>query len=212
MTSLSPSASESRYPNLSLMHRDKIRQTSVDCMKLIGKLDKSIDKLSRLLDKKLAGIQNVTDLTTCSDEIEKIQVLKRSIEILTSKKLDLAIKSYDFIDLNVKGIDTEMNVLEKAIVDAGQAVPIYKAGKSSCLKESDDVLSEAVHDKRELGTTSNEPVYCICKQVAFGDMIACDNEDCAVEWFHYACVNLSRKPKNSWICPLCSNKKRKMNF
>lgn len=25
-------------------------------------------------------------------------------------------------------------------------------------------------------------------------MIACDNEECSVEWFHYACVNLTKKP------------------
>jgi hypothetical protein len=30
-----------------------------------------------------------------------------------------------------------------------------------------------------------EPTYCICSQVSFGEMIACDNEDCSIEWFHY---------------------------
>lgn len=27
----------------------------------------------------------------------------------------------------------------------------------------------------------NEPTYCICSQVSFGEMIACDNEDWYVE-------------------------------
>ncbi|KAK5649700.1 hypothetical protein RI129_000729 [Pyrocoelia pectoralis] len=34
----------------------------------------------------------------------------------------------------------------------------------------------------------NEPRYCICNQVSYGDMVACDNEDCPSEWFHYPCV------------------------
>ena len=53
----------------------------------------------------------------------------------------------------------------------------------------------------------NEPVYCVCRQIAHGDMIACDNEDCAIEWFHYQCVNLNplKKTKNNWLCPSCKS-------
>lgn len=28
----------------------------------------------------------------------------------------------------------------------------------------------------------NEPRYCYCNQVSFGDMVACDNDDCPLEW------------------------------
>ncbi|KAL2923199.1 PHD finger protein ING2, partial [Bienertia sinuspersici] len=42
----------------------------------------------------------------------------------------------------------------------------------------------------------DEPIYCVCHQVSFGDMIACDNEDCqGGEWFHYVCVGLSPETK-----------------
>ena len=36
----------------------------------------------------------------------------------------------------------------------------------------------------------NEPLYCVCRQVAYGGMVACDNDDCPTEWFHFACVGL----------------------
>lgn len=52
----------------------------------------------------------------------------------------------------------------------------------------------------------NEPTYCICGQVSFGDMIACDNENCeGGEWFHYQCVGLSSESrfKGKWYCPSC---------
>ncbi|KAL7116909.1 hypothetical protein ACP275_03G035900 [Erythranthe tilingii] len=52
----------------------------------------------------------------------------------------------------------------------------------------------------------NEPIYCVCHQVSFGDMIACDNENCqGGEWFHYACVGLSQETglKGRWFCPTC---------
>lgn len=49
-----------------------------------------------------------------------------------------------------------------------------------------------------------EPVYCICQQVSFGEMIACDNADkCPYEWFHLECVGLSEAPSDRWFCPIC---------
>lgn len=50
----------------------------------------------------------------------------------------------------------------------------------------------------------NEPRYCMCNQVSYGDMVACDNEDCPYEWFHYPCVGISAPPKGKWYCPTCT--------
>ncbi len=49
----------------------------------------------------------------------------------------------------------------------------------------------------------NEPIYCLCSQVSYGEMICCDNELCRIEWFHFPCVDLVYKPKGKWFCPLC---------
>ncbi|KAI3826354.1 hypothetical protein L1987_00401 [Smallanthus sonchifolius] len=52
----------------------------------------------------------------------------------------------------------------------------------------------------------NEPTYCVCHQVSYGDMIACDNENCqGGEWFHYSCVGLTPETrfKGKWFCPTC---------
>merc|ERR1719264_1746708 len=43
----------------------------------------------------------------------------------------------------------------------------------------------------------NEPRYCICNQVSYGDMVACDNDDCPYEWFHYPCVGITAPPKKN---------------
>ncbi|GMH42849.1 hypothetical protein BSKO_10768 [Bryopsis sp. KO-2023] len=54
----------------------------------------------------------------------------------------------------------------------------------------------------------SEPVYCWCQQVAFGDMISCDNPKCPYEWFHYDCVGMTKAdlPKTKWYCPICRGK------
>ncbi|KWU41864.1 inhibitor of growth protein, partial [Rhodotorula sp. JG-1b] len=60
----------------------------------------------------------------------------------------------------------------------------------------------------------NEPVYCYCNRVSFGEaspddglelslMIACENEDCAREWFHLECVGLDKAPEGAWYCDDC---------
>ncbi|KAF8344333.1 uncharacterized protein EI90DRAFT_3029314 [Cantharellus anzutake] len=49
----------------------------------------------------------------------------------------------------------------------------------------------------------NEPRYCYCTQVSYGEMVACDNEDCEREWFHYGCAGLKEAPKHKWYCRDC---------
>ncbi|CAK1586906.1 unnamed protein product [Parnassius mnemosyne] len=55
----------------------------------------------------------------------------------------------------------------------------------------------------------NEPRYCICNQVSYGDMVACDNQDCPYEWFHYPCVGITAPPKGKWYCPQCQTNMRR---
>lgn len=49
----------------------------------------------------------------------------------------------------------------------------------------------------------DEPTYCLCDQISYGEMIMCDNDLCPIEWFHFSCVSLAVKPKGKWFCPKC---------
>ncbi|XP_034490202.1 inhibitor of growth protein 3 [Drosophila innubila] len=55
----------------------------------------------------------------------------------------------------------------------------------------------------------NEPRYCTCNQVSYGDMVACDNDACPYEWFHYQCVGITQPPKGKWYCPKCTASMRR---
>lgn len=52
----------------------------------------------------------------------------------------------------------------------------------------------------------DETKYCICRQISYGEMVACDNTECEIEWFHYDCVGITQPPKGKWFCPDCSRK------
>ncbi|XP_052076310.1 inhibitor of growth protein 1-like [Mytilus californianus] len=56
----------------------------------------------------------------------------------------------------------------------------------------------------------DEPTYCLCNQVSYGEMIGCDNDNCVIEWFHFNCVGLVNKPKGKWFCPNCRGETSKM--
>lgn len=48
--------------------------------------------------------------------------------------------------------------------------------------------------------------YCICRQISYGEMVACDNDECEYEWFHYDCVGITAPPKGEWFCNPCLKK------
>ena len=54
-----------------------------------------------------------------------------------------------------------------------------------------------------------EPLYCSCKQIAYGDMVQCSDNLCIIEWFHYECVGLKEPPEGKWICPECKERKKR---
>ncbi|CAF0702821.1 unnamed protein product [Brachionus calyciflorus] len=46
-------------------------------------------------------------------------------------------------------------------------------------------------------SSHDEPLYCLCREISYGQMIMCDNDACNIEWFHFNCVKLANKPKVS---------------
>ncbi|KAK4958796.1 hypothetical protein LTR10_003592 [Elasticomyces elasticus] len=51
----------------------------------------------------------------------------------------------------------------------------------------------------------NEPKYCYCNRGSYGEMVACDNDQCEREWFHIGCTELLEAPgeDEGWWCDGC---------
>ena len=45
--------------------------------------------------------------------------------------------------------------------------------------------------------------YCICHSVSYGDMVACDNDNCPYQWFHWGCIGIEKEPVGDWLCDHC---------
>jgi inhibitor of growth protein 3 len=70
--------------------------------------------------------------------------------------------------------------------------------------EGDDDMADIDDDEG-----GDDKKYCLCQNVSFGDMVACDNETCPYEWFHWTCVGLKSEPVGTWICPVCTKDMKK---
>jgi inhibitor of growth protein 3 len=64
-----------------------------------------------------------------------------------------------------------------------------------------------VNDGDADGDGDDNKQYCFCHRGSFGEMIACDEPTCEVEWYHLNCIGLTIAPEGAWICDTCKTKK-----
>ena len=84
-----------------------------------------------------------------------------------------------------------------------------RAKTNSKKKKRSKGKSEREVSPPDLPIDPDEPTYCLCEQVSYGEMIGCDNDECPIEWFHFSCVGLHHKPKGKWYCPKCRGENEK---
>ena len=67
------------------------------------------------------------------------------------------------------------------------------------------LLPELITRKLDPANTEYQKLYCYCNRPSFEPMIACDDKNCKLVWYHYACVNITRTPPENkkWFCPDC---------
>lgn len=79
----------------------------------------------------------------------------------------------------------------------------YLAAEHSDGENDNDDDDDGEDDGDEDEGNEDLKVYCTCQTVSHGDMVACDNDDCPHEWFHWKCVGLTREPIGAWYCDEC---------
>jgi len=178
------------YINFSVAENSKLPVIASESMKTISKLDAISDiALSKLENETTRNLK----VKKSTRNIEKKIMLKSILDNVADRKVNLAMKTYDVIDHTIKCVDDELRLLEKAMRLNGHSIPNppdvgYESAKRR--KRNDEILAV-------------EPIYCSCREIAYGDMICCENEACDVEWFHYGCVGLIKVPKGKWYCKPC---------
>lgn len=80
--------------------------------------------------------------------------------------------------------------------------------------EIDDGASSLQGDDEDAEIDADEPTYCYCNGVSYGEMVACDADGCEKEWFHLECVGLKVAPRGNakWYCDDCKEKLKTKRF
>lgn len=79
--------------------------------------------------------------------------------------------------------------------------PVKRSHKKGAGLAAQLAAAEAVRDEEGSSMQDdddedgeNEPRYCYCNGVSYGEMVGCDADDCPREWFHLQCVGLAKAP------------------
>ncbi|KAG9243801.1 hypothetical protein BJ878DRAFT_509080 [Calycina marina] len=75
-------------------------------------------------------------------------------------------------------------------------------------RDDEDASSIQGDDDEDEEINPDEPRYCYCNGVSYGEMVGCDNDACEREWFHLECVGLKVAPKDKvkWYCDDCKER------
>ncbi|XP_016153151.1 PREDICTED: inhibitor of growth protein 2 [Ficedula albicollis] len=178
-------------------------------------------RLQQHLQRALINSQELGD--------EKIQIVTQMLELVENRARQMETHSQCFQDMSENEKPLEKAKVESCqperssrrprrqrtsesrdlchiangIDDCDDQPPKEKRSKSSKKKKRSKAKQEREVSPVEFAIDPNEPTYCLCNQVSYGEMIGCDNEQCPIEWFHFSCVGLTYKPKGKWYCPKC---------
>ncbi|OLN94219.1 Chromatin modification-related protein YNG2 [Colletotrichum chlorophyti] len=104
--------------------------------------------------------------------------------------------------------DSELSDAESGSGDDGERSRADRASGTPVRDNKDGDGDDSMLDLDD-DEAGDDKKYCTCQNVSFGDMVACDNEDCPYEWFHWSCVGLKSEPNGTWFCPVCTENMEK---
>ncbi|KAK6090627.1 hypothetical protein P3W45_000350 [Vairimorpha bombi] len=134
--------------------------------------------------------------------IRRNRRLNKKLSKLNRKYKKILKKSYHGEIIDKEELDKIFNKLNKTRVKFRESVdflqnvlvPIY----DRILQITTNELPSINYDKPtidninrivKVGKNKDKgPIYCTCKQRAFDNMIACDNTNCKIKWFHFECA------------------------
>ena len=88
------------------------------------------------------------------------------------------------------------------VSDTGEESAVSEVEEGEEGENGDVTMGEATGGADEEGD-GDDRKYCTCRSVSYGNMVACDNDACRYEWFHWSCVGMTKEPLGKWYCEDC---------
>ena len=214
-----------------LADTDSLSAPLVSYLKRLRHLDETASALTgsikRAVDAKLEEAREGTgankrargesasknDLSMEQKEKRDVDEMTRRCVAVCDEKVALAQQCYDLVEQHIARLDKDLRVFDQALAEKEAAAAVAKGLTPPPTAASVGGAGLASPEPPSVQAQNpDEPKYCVCNRVSFGEMIACENETCAVEWFHFACVGLSTdaKIKGKWYCNACAAERRRL--
>lgn len=196
---------------------------SVTIGNLANNLNNNSSKgISSLIGASSDATNHITDSNGVSNNVDsggggkgEITSTKESNVNSNGTSLTATVNNCTSNSLSSKRSSSRRNLSSKQEISNGEITASQKRGvKRGGVKGNSKDIKRNKSSKEVLNNSPptlyedtpidpDEPTYCSCEQVSYGEMICCDNTHCPIEWFHFACVALTTKPKGKWYCPNC---------
>ncbi|XP_028831877.1 inhibitor of growth protein 5b [Denticeps clupeoides] len=202
---------------------------------LDSRTEEKKDEIDKLAAEYIANVKNLASEQRVQ-HLQRIEGAYSKCKEYSDDKVQLAMQIYEMVDKHIRRLDADLARFENDLKDKLDSSSHESSDEKKSRKDKNNKDKRATRDKTESDSDSpslkkqknsdpllamhpsdvldmpvdpNEPTYCLCSQVSYGEMIGCDNLDCPIEWFHFACVGLSTKPKGKWYCPRCTQEMKK---
>lgn len=134
------------------------------------------------------------------ERFEDIMTRRQEVLLILETQMKAVQDTYDQIDKKISSFDEKTVKIVHLFPHMNGSTEVYKERKKKKRKESEKESPVATDTSAFF---DNEPLYCTCKQVSYGQMIGCENTECPVEWYHFQCVGIEEEPSDPWYCQFC---------
>ncbi|ODQ81113.1 glycosyltransferase family 57 protein [Babjeviella inositovora NRRL Y-12698] len=138
-------------------------------------------------------------------ESENVVITKRTRAQLLPHKLDRVVTLVD------NPVENGKLAIRLRLKEASSNGLKSKPGRKAKEKKVEITAPVPVTKKtKKAAVFEIEPeLYCTCRDVFYGEMVACDDPKCEIEWYHNGCVGLTTPPRGKWYCPTCLERRQK---
>ena len=81
--------------------------------------------------------------------------------------------------------------------------------RAASIPQSQHVPERDIQAPEGSSQSESRTTWCYCNGEEEGKMIACDDDQCLIQWFHTSCLKITNVPKGKWFCPDCRKKEGK---
>ncbi|KAI9291459.1 hypothetical protein K502DRAFT_368431 [Neoconidiobolus thromboides FSU 785] len=207
---------------------EKLESLPIDLqrnLQLMRELDASSQSLIKEVETDTNYLLENVDLMEDKQRYEVLRKMTISFGHALKQgeeKVSLAAQTYNLTDQTIRKLEEELERFEQSELIHIKPIKEMSDKRSNLKKNEGSQPNKKKKEKHELiknrgkdkddsnhmNADPNEPTYCYCNQVSYGDMVGCDDETCVREWFHYQCVGLKTLPKGKWYCNDCVAKRK----